>query len=81
MNSDRIGDLTYSLKSRKEYVKAMKRKIWDNYLREHIIKIPIEAKDKENLIRWAESTKMEPEAVYKIIDSYDWRSSADPISI
>ena len=81
MNRDRIRDLTNSLTSGKEYVKATKRRIWDNYLREHIIKVPIEAKDKEDLIRWAESTKMEPEAVYKIIDSCDWRSSSEPNSI
>ena len=48
MNSDRIRDLTNSLKSRKEYVRATKRRIWDNYLREHIINIPIEERIKKN---------------------------------
>ena len=81
MNSDRIRDLTRSLQSGKEYVKATKRKVWDNYLREHIINITIEEKDKEELIRWAESTKIQPETVHQITDSYDWRSPADPIYI
>ena len=43
--------------------------------------IPIEEKDKDELIRWAESTKILPETVNQITDSYDWRSPADPICI
>ena len=81
MNSDRIRDLTHSLKTGKEYVKATKRRIWDNYLREHIINVSIEETEKEEIIKWAESTKVAPESVHQITDSYDWRSPTDCTNI
>ena len=81
MNSDRIRDLTRSLKSGKEYAKATKRRVWDNYLREHIIKVTIDEKDKEELINWAETTKVAPEGVHEITDSWDWRRPTDSICI
>ena len=80
MNRDRIRDLTHSLTTGKEYSKVTKRKIWNNYLREHILEITINAEDKESIINWAESTKIDEANVNKIIDSYDWRTSGNIMS-
>ena len=52
-----------------------KRNIWDNYLREHILEIAINAEDNKSIINWAESTKISEANVNKIIGSYDWRTS------
>ena len=80
MNRDRIRDLTHSLTTGKEYSKVTKRNIWNNYLREHIVEITINAEDKERIINWAESTKITEANVSKIIDSYAWRTSGNVTS-
>jgi hypothetical protein len=74
MNRDRISNLTKTREG-KECVKIKNRRKWVNFLRNHRRSIKVQHKEKEELIKWANNTRIDGELLQTVIDDDSWRCS------